>query len=296
MTIREHSICLFCSYFTGPEIPDYVRVYLIELKRHFKEVLLLTNEKQLSPESQKFLEADNIGIRLYENEGYDFGMWSKALNEPEINKYQEIALVNDSCVLFRSLDDVMKNARNSEYDYCGLISSNQVEWHIQSFFIIRPDTVLNDVRAYFNQHGFKDRFEDVIISYEVGLCSYLLSRNYRLGTLFSVPNADPRLNPSFKYIDVLIRNGYPLIKKKLLAGTYRNEEIRGLLIRNFNFDPGYYIQLIRASVKNPLIAPESLQPQSAAMQLKISALRTLTPLLSLPFSLLRKIKSKEKTP
>lgn len=296
MKTTKQTICLFCSYFEGPVIPDYVRVYLTELKRHFNELLLLTNEKELSTESQRFLTEHNIGLRLYKNEGYDFGMWSKALNEPEMDNYQEIALVNDSCVLFRPLDDVMMSARNSAYDYCGLISSKQVQWHIQSFFIIMRDTVLNDVRAYFNHQGLKGRFEDVIISYEVGLCSHLLSRNYRLGTLFNVPGADPRLNPSFMYIDVLIRNGYPLIKKKILAGTYRNEEIRGLLIRNFRFDPDYYIQLIRSSVKNPLIAPESLKPQGAAMQLKISTLRAFTPVLSLPFSLLRKIRSKEKTP
>ena len=85
-------------------------------------------------------------------------------------------------------------------------------------------------------------------------------------------------------IENLIASGFPLIKRKLITGSYRTEEVRGLLIRNFNFNPDYYISIIRKYVKAPLIDLEKLKSQ----EIKWKMLTTASPLLSLPFTLLRK--------
>ena len=292
--MTESSVCFFCAYFRGSVIPDYIRVYLTELKRHFREVRLLTNEKQLSVDSEQFLKDHNISLRLYKNEGYDFGMWSKALAEPETENFGEIALVNDSCILFRPLDQVMNVIRAKGFDYSGLISSNQVSWHIQSFFVVMRNTVLQDVRAYFRQHGLKKEFEEVILSYEVGLCSYLLSMNFRLGTVFQLADADQSFNPSFMYPAELIQQGYPLIKKKMINGAYRPEEIRGLLIRDFRFDPDHYIKLIRAYVPDLIFDPAAMKPHDLSVRLKLRILSAGSALLSYPFKLMRKLKSSDK--
>lgn len=279
-----NSLCLFCSYFNGPEIPEYVYVYLHQLKRNFTEVIFLTDNKQLSASSLNFLESEKISLKQYLNEGFDFGMWSKALNEISLDSWDEIAMVNDSCILFREPDESINAIRNSGWDYAGLVASKQVKWHIQSYFVIMRKAVFSDVLQYFNDHGLKQNFEDVIVGYEVGLSSWLQEKGYKLGAVFGVPG-NTTLNPSFMEIDKMIASGFPLIKRKLITGSYRIEEIRGLLIRNFNFNPEYYISLIRKNVASPLLNPENLKSGS----IKWKMLTLISPILSFPFSLMRKL-------
>ena len=81
------SICLFSSYFNQQVIPYYIKFYLEEL-----------NSEELS-----YLHKNKFTLKLVSNEGYDFGMWYKALLEIKSEEFDRIALVNDSCVLFKSL-------------------------------------------------------------------------------------------------------------------------------------------------------------------------------------------------
>ena len=46
-----------------------------------------------------------LGNEIEENEGFDFGLWYHAFLKYNVDLYDKIALVNDSCILFKSLDD-----------------------------------------------------------------------------------------------------------------------------------------------------------------------------------------------
>jgi lipopolysaccharide biosynthesis protein len=284
--MQMNTICLYCSYFHGSSLPPYIRVYLQELKRHYKQIWLLTNEKTLEEECLSWLSLNGIVVRYYKNEGYDFGMWSKALHELNMNDWDEIALVNDSCVAFRRLDRAIDTIRNADWEYAGLIASHQVQWHIQSYFVVMRPPVFKAVLAYFDRQGYKSEFEDVILDYEVGISSYLREMKFKLGAVFNFPD-NRRLNPSFMEIAALIRQGFPLIKRKLLTGSYRWEEIRGLMIRNFIFNPEYYAQLIKSNEPQPLIDVDTLKSTS----FKLQVLSTISTLLAFPFAFLRSVKS-----
>jgi hypothetical protein len=254
------TLCLFCAYFNGESIPIYIRVYLMELKRHYSIVRLLTNTKELASDSLRFLEINHFELRLYQNEGFDFGMWSKALKEIASDDYAEIALVNDSCILFRKLDDVMNTIRSSDWDYSGLVYSRSITYHIQSYFVVIRKSIVKTVQDYFLIHGNKGDFESVIIDYEVGLSDFLLKKGFKLGTVYETP-ADFLLNPSFMKIKELIRQGFPLIKRKLISGNYRNAEIRGLLLRGFNFNPNHYIKFIHRYGDELILDPASMKTE-----------------------------------
>lgn len=279
------TLCLFCAYFNGESIPAYIRVYLIELKRHYSVVRLLTNIKELDNDSMRFLEINELELRRYKNEGFDFGMWSKALKEIGPDDYEEIALVNDSCILFRKLDAVMLKIRQSDWDYSGLVYSRSITYHIQSYFVVIRKTIVKTVQDYFLLHGNKEDFESVIIDYEVGLSDFLLKKGFKLGTVYET-QSDFLLNPSFMKIKELIQQGFPLIKRKLISGNYRNAEIRGLLLRGFNFNPNDYIKFIHRYGNELILDPASMKTDKFNWQL----LNFFSRVLSIPLAILHGLK------
>jgi hypothetical protein len=239
------SICLFSSYFLQPRIPYYVRCYLVELKKHFNEVVLITNEKNLEDTEQNFLSGNNIKLVNVVNEGYDFGMWYKAFDRIPVLEYDRIGLINDSCILFKSLDYTFNKINSSDWDYCGILDTQQIAYHIQSFFIIINKMAIPIVKNYFSANGIKKIFEEAINTYEIGISQHLLQNNLKLGSVFSYKINSTRYNPSYTSIDELIKVGFPLIKKKIIFGNYREGEPRHLRAIEFNFNGNYYIRLIK---------------------------------------------------
>lgn len=270
------SICFFCSYYSGSSLPIYVRHYLTELTRHFTEVVLLTNEKTILPADADFLQSLNIPYRLYENEGFDFGMWHKALREYDIEQYDRVGLINDSCVLFKKLDFFFEWLESENVDYAGMTDCNAIQYHIQSYFIVINKNGIAPVKEYLVRHGIFSNIKDVIKVYEVGLSQYLIGLSLKLKAYYPIQSIIPlkdsgenrkfkdklilshqkwKLSMGFigkKYIGnpmwyaskELIKQGIPLIKKKILTRLYGDASLRYMMRFGFEPDPRYYIRLI----------------------------------------------------
>jgi rhamnosyltransferase len=210
------SICLFSSYFTQNKIPFYVKFYLEELKHHFDELVFITNEKDLDTSEIDYLRSQEIHIEMVVNEGYDFGMWYKIISKLKIEKYSRIGLVNDSCVLFRKLDRFIQWFNENDLDYCGLIDSNEISYHIQSYFIVINSPALTSLRDYFLNNGIINNKDQVIRVYEVGLSGYMIQKGFKLGAFYSFVNysKDKTLNIlNYKLVE-LLRDGLPVIKRQ----------------------------------------------------------------------------------
>lgn len=247
------SICFFSSYFTDEAIPLYVRVYLEELRRHFTEVIFLTNEKKIITGDLHFLETNKIEYRLYKNEGHDFGMWYKAFEGFPVSDYNRIGLVNDSCILFKRLDFIFDWIDKGNPDYCGITDSNKEAYHIQSYFLVIGKRAIPLVQEYFKKNKLKENIKDVIHAYEIGLSSWLISKGMKTDAYFSKKEYYGEHNPMLLFSDDLIKNGIPLIKKKIVFGTFRREEYFSLMRMNFNVDPHYYCNLIKKNNGDLLI-------------------------------------------
>jgi lipopolysaccharide biosynthesis protein len=239
------SICFFCSYFNNETIPSYVKIYLNELKKHFSQIVLLTNEKQLRTDDLNYLSEMSIQLRNYKNEGFDFGMWYKAFMEFPVLSYDRIGLVNDSCILFKELDFLFNWIEKNTCDYCGMTDSNAIAYHIQSYFVIIKANAIKYVYDYFKTHRVKNDINKVIHQYEVGLCTFLLENKMKLGACFKHSNKCGEHNPMLFYSDKFIKEGLPLIKKKIIFSSFRKEEYRSLMLMNFNIDPRHHINLIK---------------------------------------------------
>ena len=239
------SICFYSSYFTQDYIPYYVKFYLEELEKHFTEIIFLTNEKTLKQDELDYLDQKKIRVKLVSNEGYDFGMWYKAFAEFPALDYDRVALINDSCVLFKPLTNVFNWVHSNDFDYGGLVSSRSVALHVQSYFIIINKKAIKPVYDYFMENGLISDYKKVIYTYEIGLSAYLRKLNLRVAAMFTSKKDIAAQNPSFLVIEEFIEGGMPMIKKKIVFRSYRKGEYLSMLRMNFKLDPQVYIGLIK---------------------------------------------------
>jgi rhamnosyltransferase len=266
------SICFFASYFKGNKIPYYITVYLTELKKHFSEVVLLTSQNDLSIESIAFLKAENIRLQIEENEGFDFGLWYKAFQKNEIDTYDQIALVNDSCILFKPLNEFMEWSRSHASDLQGITLSNAIALHIQSYFLIINKRAIPFVKEYFEKHKLLKNISDVIAVYEVGLSSFLISKDLRIDAFMDNNGYNGEFSPYYYCVDYHILKGIPVIKKKILFASYRKDELFTLARMRFNISLSHYINLIKKNCKTIILDLEKLntdQENSISIMAKI---------------------------
>jgi lipopolysaccharide biosynthesis protein len=281
------SICFFSSYFEDGKIPYYVQCYLIELRRHFDELVLLFNKKILNSQEADFLKQYRIEALPVENEGFDFGMWGKALKSYPLEEYGRIGLINDSCILFGRLDAVFKAIDNSSWDYCGIIDSMQVRYHLQSYFLIVNKPAVRSVIEYFDLHGIERSIQGVINVYEIGIAEFLLNSDLKLGAVFSHTVCEDYLNPSFSGIAKLIVQKFPMIKKKIIFGNYRKAEVLHLGANGFNFNAEDYVKLIKQNNQDLIVDFEELKKDYNYDQAKFKL--SLFNLLRAPLACMRKI-------
>jgi len=244
------SICFFSSYFSEKAIPYYIRFYLEQLAPHFTEMVLLTNEKQLDDESLKYLHYRNIRLMYVKNEGWDFGMWYKASRQIDLKNYDRVGLVNDSCVLFTSPQKFFDWLNASDLDYAGMVDSNAVAYHIQSYFLIINKNAIPHLLDYFNKHGILGDVKEVIRTYEIGLTQYMSEKRLKTGALHSTQLYKGEFSPMFYMPVELIKNGLPMIKKKIIHCSFRRDEHLTLMRMKYKMHPQVYIDLIREKYKD----------------------------------------------
>jgi lipopolysaccharide biosynthesis protein len=252
------SLCLFASYFTSNDIPDYVKVYLKELKYHFNEVVLIGSQSPLSESSKEFLNEQSITYHFEKNEGFDFGLWYKGFQKINVQDYDQLALVNDSCVLFKPLDDFMNWAANEHSDMLGMTYSEAIAPHLQSYFLVLNKKAIAYLNEYFNTHKLVSDITNVIRTYEVGFSGFLLSKGLKLSAYMGNKGADSEFSPYYSLVKEQLAAGIPLIKKKILFTSYRKDEYLTLARMDFDIRSKTYLMLIRKYNPETIIPFEKL--------------------------------------
>ena len=242
--LHERTICLFSCYFNGKTIPYYIKYYIEELKKHCSHIIFITNQKTLLQSEITLLNNHNIQIMLVANEGYDFGMWNKAMHKYDVLKFERVLLVNDSCVLFKPLTTFFDWVDKSNLDCCGIVSSERFGFHIQSYFIVINKNAIEPLYNYFKKNGIINDYQKVIQTYEIGLSSHFKNLNLKIGAQFFSKTQPEIFNPSMN-VEAFIEAGIPMIKKKIIFRSYRLGEYLSLLRMDFNIDPGHYIKIIQ---------------------------------------------------
>ncbi len=260
----KQTIALFASYFENEDIPVYIQFYLIELTKCFDKVYFLCNEKKLSQKTIDFCNEHSIILQLHKNEGYDFGLWYKALKTINLQNVKEIALINDSCVLFKPLKPYLERMRKLPFDYCGMLDSVEIRYHVQSYFLLLRNEAISVASNYILQQGIVNETDirKFISIFELGISDAMQNKKTSIGSLYSYRNfyfplnfrfsslfvekiwhkllkiyalayykSDFKFlqkNPAYFLLHRLMKNNFPLIKKSILQNIHKEEYKKNL--------------------------------------------------------------------
>lgn len=236
-------IALYASYQTGKDLPGYVRFALRHLAATDFHVVLLTNDRELSEETYKFIADNDIELFLTQNHGFDFGMWHRYLklkvNNPTAGVAQEsmgnldrLLVLNDSIVYFQNnFEKFFAEAEKSSADVISLTSSNEIYPHLQSFFLYMKQPALGAFFMHLFETPEQEDFLSTVRHMEIGLSEKFVEAEVRMEALY------PTEGKALFSARELIEQGTGFIKRKLLQ-------------RRFNFDEKVYF--IRMGAKDVL--------------------------------------------
>ena len=243
-------IALFSSYFESPRIPSYVFFYLSQLRLHVETlVYITTDDKELVREDVERLKLHVDDIVQVQNSGYDFGMWQKILPKYDVlNHYDELCLVNDSCVCIGSLSPYFEWHNATSADVTSMTLSYEAGRHAQSFFLCVKKPALAAVVCYLDDLVLHDSsFEQVIFFGELGLSQMLQERSFTIQGFYEMPVSD-RTNPMYSRCIDIVRAGVPFVKKKLFS-RYSSPMIKQLLNRKSSWHHEAMIDEVRSQTQ-----------------------------------------------
>ena len=234
----KKSICIFLHYFPKDYIPLYVKLYIESLEQHFDEMFLVCNKRKLDVDACSFIEKRSV--LFVDNEGYDFGMFYKAIAQIDLNNYHAVACVNDSNFIFNDLHKLFTWAHTQPVDFWGLIDSYQMPslyskgstYHIQSHFIVFRERAVNllscfleglDVKGLLEEKDSKILRKKVIAEWEVGISQFLLDKGLICKAFIDCEeyakkmNVERSKNISILGYDKIVNDGYPVVKRCIIS-------------------------------------------------------------------------------
>lgn len=232
------NIAIFSCYFKDGVIKDSTVYYLKELNKLGFTVILIADSPILKSELTKI--NDLVKYAKFERHGeYDFGSYKIGYNYLKDNRMIEnidsLLLCNDSVYgpIF-NLKETFKNI-NTSADFWGLIKSNEIRPHLQSWFIVLNKSVVQSkhLGSFLDNVKRQKKQWDVIIKYETKFTKYLtkngFSYSYYLSCSDSRFKEQAIINRSTNidlYPKQLIQNyNFPFVKVKFFNGTYDKFEI-----------------------------------------------------------------------
>jgi len=218
-------LTLFSHFDIHNRIDEYVIEYLKSLNKFGFDIVFITTSDTLSIfEINKIRKYINILI-IKKNIGYDFAAWQCGLSVIDnYKKYNTILHANDSIIFpLSNPNKLFKNA--SKYDFYGLTSSIQKDFHIQSFFLFFNKKLINSklYKKFWEDIDFTLEKGQIIDNYEIGLTRLIQKHNYKIGALVN-HNDIKQLNDHNPYWfawDILIdKFNAPFIKKNMLLKSH----------------------------------------------------------------------------
>ncbi len=248
-------ICLFAGYDRDGIVDDYVVAYVSDLARH-ADVYYLADCRMRDGELHK-LSRHVRGAWSQAHGKYDFGSYSELVRRvgwEAISQYDELLLVNDSCYLLRSLDDVLSGMDGKACDWWGLQATKGIaatrsvpddrsrlpipmaavrgslldsfeqeyryDFHVGSYFLACRKPVIDDpgFRRLLDSVVPQVSKQNLVLKYEVGLTRYLIAKGHAFDTFVG---ALYPFHPLFtNWYFCLLDEGFPLLKRYLLSENH----------------------------------------------------------------------------
>lgn len=250
-------ICLFAAYDRDGIVDDYVVDYVRELARHCDVYYLA--DCDMRPGELDKLAPHAKGAWAERHGEYDFGSYSRLARRvgwERLAECDELLLVNDSCYLLRSLDDVFARMDARACDWWGLQATKgmlatrrnpanrfrrpipmpvvrgslleaferdyQYDFHVGSYFVAYRRPVIADghFRRLLDSVGPQDSKKALIQKYEIGFTRHLVARGYSFDTFI---DALYPFHPIYtNWYFHLLGKGFPLLKRYLLSENHHS--------------------------------------------------------------------------
>lgn len=179
-------LALYAHFGPSPQVGKYVFFYLQQLRELDFQIAFISNS-DISPESEIELKRYSAHIITRENAGYDFSMWQRALAEFNLEEFDELLLTNSSVIgPLQPLAALWENPAVADCDFWGLTDNDEMERHLQSYFLVFRPRVFRDARfAEFWRSvlPYRDKYQ-AIRSYEVGLTCWLAECGFKWKATF----------------------------------------------------------------------------------------------------------------
>jgi hypothetical protein len=246
---KKASLLIFAHHSKG-YISLNTEAYVKELSQYFTNVVFATTHSG-------FLDLPYKIIRL-SNKGYDFGLFYRTIKKiKNLERFERIVFANDSNSLVGKFDNVFEWGSKTRLDMWGLTDSIQghpklknslkYRYHVQSHFLVFEKKAIPHLFNFFDFIKFEKNIlrtskdlsklrEEVILACEYGLSHFMSKQKLKIGAMYSVKNWKPilgrrgqnkkgdLLNMHFHKWEELIKDGYPLIKNKIINGEWSNPQ------------------------------------------------------------------------
>lgn len=176
---------IFAHYDKDNKVDDHVIFTLRNYRQYFQNIIFVTVSRLALGEVRK-LHFLTDTVLLRDNIGYDFCSWKIGLAELDHYQYDEIVIANDS--VYGPISDpayLFESSRSSAADIWGASISEQIQTHIQSFFIVFKRTFLRtkDFSDFWKSVVPIQNKMDMITAYEIGLSAFARERGFTVDAL-----------------------------------------------------------------------------------------------------------------
>lgn len=223
--------CVFAHFDEDNDVKPHIRHHIRELAQVCTTIDFVSTSP-VSMQDARSLARYVTSVTQIENHGFDFGMWKRAMPFKDLRKIDELVLTNSSVVgPLADLAALFGRMEKLPVDIWSMTDNHEFLWHLQSYFLVFKRDVLHSqafLRFWQALIPLKDKWQ-TILSYEIGLSTYLRECGFSLRAAFPyheiVPLKRKRLkaiNPTVKYPAELLEAGYPYIKVELLRDNPYN--------------------------------------------------------------------------
>lgn len=237
------SLCIFATHCVGP-VPTNAFVFVRELARHFDRVIVSTT---IGITAEAFSEeVPGIETHVSVNDSYDIGLlyktWS-SIPETDREEVSRLAFVNDSNRILCKLDRVFAWGNVNRADFWGLTDSVEINYHIQSPFLVFEKKAIGLLESFFERCGVatvwpkiadKVKLRQTIINeFETKLTVYMIQNGLRTAVYTPCVKMGIVLNATLQNALLIVGLGHPMIKRQapvadaLTARCLVDGELRG---------------------------------------------------------------------
>ncbi len=220
MIEQINRVCIFAHYDKDNIVDDYVYYYLRELITVTQKLLFITVSNISKADIAK-LETLNIEVIKRKNIGYDFYSYKIGIERLDLSFYDELIICNDSTFgPIVSMKNIFDKMHDEECDFWGITDSEEIDYHLQSYFIVFRKPILQSVIFidFWNKLKILDDKHEIIKRYEVGISQILLKKNYNSQVYTKYPTNE--YNNVTKLLKRLWENPYKIFKLLVSPSKY----------------------------------------------------------------------------